>query len=165
MNIFRTASIVSASLIASLSMVIPANQASATTTLQVNSDSVVYPDEVIAAIHLASPATNYSSVYVSPQMLNGTLDGQAVSLFAYCVDILHYSGPGSFEVVPLLNYLGGNVSKYDELAALIAIRAAQVANTPMPRPRRRFGRRCTTVIHTTPPAAISGLITSRTIRH
>ena len=57
------------------------------------------PSPVSAGIHLTSPSTDYSSVYVSPQYLNGTLDGNAVSLFAYCVDILNYSGPGTFDVV------------------------------------------------------------------
>ena len=121
MVLFRVASIFSASLLASVSLVVPATQASAS-TLVVSSTSVVYPgpSPVTAGIHLTSPSTNYSSVYVSPQYLNGTLDGNAVSLFAYCVDILNYSGPGTFDVVSLLDYLGGNTIKYDQLAALIA---------------------------------------------
>lgn len=121
MKIFRAAYAVSASLFAGLSLVVAADQASAS-TLIVNSTGVVYPGPpaVTAAIHLTSPSRNYSSVYVSPQYLNGTLDGQSVSLFAYCVDILNYSGPGTFEVVSLLDYLGGNTTKYDQLAALIA---------------------------------------------
>jgi hypothetical protein len=121
MNFFQLMLRVSATSIASLSMVTAANQANAS-TLIVNSDSVVYPSPspVTASIHLTSPSTNYSSVYVSPQYLNGTLDGQNVQLFAYCVDILHESGSGTFNVVSLLDYLGGNTTKYNQFAALIA---------------------------------------------
>jgi hypothetical protein len=121
MNLLRAASALSASLIASFSMIMAADQASASTLL-VSSTSVVYPSSpaVTASIHLTSPSIDYSSVYVSPQYLNGTLDGHAVSLFAYCVDILNSSGPGTFDVVSLLDYLGGNTVKYNQLAALIA---------------------------------------------
>ena len=110
-----------ASCITSLSILIGAAQADAS-TLIVNSTGVVYPgpSPVTASIHLTSPSKDYSSVYVSPQYLNGTLDGNVVNLFAYCVDILNYSGPGTFEVVSLLDYLGGNTAKYNQLAALIA---------------------------------------------
>ena len=118
MKVLRTVLALSTTALVSLAAAAPANAS----TLIVNSTSVVYPTDpaVIAAIHLTSPATNYSSVYVSPQYLNGTLNGQAVNLFAYCVDILSESGPGNFNVVPLLTYLGGNTTQYNILAALIA---------------------------------------------
>jgi len=98
-----------------------ATQAQASTLL-VTGTSVVYPSNpaVTASLHLSNPATNYSSVYVSPQYLTGTLDGNAVNLFAYCVDILDPSGPGTFNVVSLLDYLNGNTTKYNQIAAVIA---------------------------------------------
>ncbi len=91
-------------------------------TLVVDSTSVVYSDapKVTASLHLTSPSKNYSGVYVTPQYLDGTLDGELVHLFAYCVDILNYAGPGTFDVVSLSDYLGGNTSKYNQIAALIA---------------------------------------------
>lgn len=122
MEVRRAVLAFAATIIAGSSTVIAADPASASSTLVVTSDSVVYPgpSPITAALQLTSPARSYSSVYVSPQYLNGTLDGKGVQLFAYCVDILHYSGPGSFNVVSLLDYLGGNTTKYDRLAALIA---------------------------------------------
>jgi PEP-CTERM motif len=91
-------------------------------TMLVTSTSVVYPDApaVTASLHLTSPSKDYASVYISPQTLTGTLDGSAVSLFAYCVDILNYSGPGTFDVVSLFDYLGGDTTKYNQIASLIA---------------------------------------------
>lgn len=110
-----------AAAVAGLSMALGAGEANAT-TLNVTATSVVYPSApaVTASIHLNSPAASYSSVYVSPQYLTGTLDGKAVQLFAYCVDILNTSGPGLFDVVPLIDYLNGNAAKYNQMAALIA---------------------------------------------
>lgn len=130
MKLFRKALTLSASSIAGLSLLIAANQANAA-TLVVESTSVVYPGPaaVTASLHLTSPSVDYSSVYVSPQYLNGTLDGQAVQLFAYCVDILNYSGPGTFDVVSLLDYLGGNTTKYNQLAALIAANGGPAGTT------------------------------------
>jgi len=121
MSVVRVALALSATSIAGMSLLVSAGEASAS-TLNVTSTSVVYPASpaVTASIHLTSPSVNYSSVYVSPQYLTGTLDGNAVQLFAYCVDILSYSGPGTFNVVSLLDYLGGNTTKYNQLAALIA---------------------------------------------
>ncbi|HEV2595235.1 MAG TPA: PEPxxWA-CTERM sorting domain-containing protein [Sphingomicrobium sp.] len=118
MNLLRTAMLMSATSALSLMAV---GQASAS-TLTVSSVGVVYPSPspVTASIHLVSPSISYSSVYVSPQYLNGTLDNKAVQLFGYCVDILHESGPGTFNVVSLLDYLGGNTAKYNQFAALIA---------------------------------------------
>ena len=123
MKVSRAASsALSAVFIASLSMAIAVDPASAGPTLIVNTDSVVYPgpSPITAALNLTTPAKSYSSVYVSPQYLSGTLDGNAVQLFAYCVDILHNSGPGSFNVVSLFDYLGGSTAKYNQLVALIA---------------------------------------------
>lgn len=132
MKIGRATLALCATFAAGFSLVLPADPASASSTLVVNTDSVVYggATPITASLTLMNPAKSYSSVYVSPQYLNGTLNGKTVQLFAYCVDILHYSGPGSFNVVSLLEYLGGtsaipsvaaNASvKYDRLAALIA---------------------------------------------
>lgn len=112
--------------LAGLAMTIASGQARAA-TLIVDSTSVVYSGSpaVTASLHLTSPSKNYSSVYVSPQYLNGTLDGNIVQLFAYCVDILNYAGAGTFEVVTLQDYLGGNMTKYKQLAALIAAMAVR----------------------------------------
>lgn len=113
--------------LAGLAMTIASGQASAA-TLVVDSTSVVYSGSpaVTASLHLISPSKNYSSVYVSPQYLNGTLDGNIVQLFAYCVDILNYAGAGTFDVVTLQDYLGGNMTKYNQLAALIAANGGPV---------------------------------------
>lgn len=121
MRVIRAALLVSAASIASLLTIVPVDAASAS-QLIVSSDSVVYPNPAVtASIHLTSPSVvNYPSVYVSPQYLNGTLEGNNVQLFAYCVDILSYSGPGTFDVVPLLSYLGGDTNKYNIIAGLIA---------------------------------------------
>ena len=121
MKLVRAASALSTSVAACLSMLVAVDAANAGTTLNVTSTSVVYPTSpaVTAGLHLTSPAVNYSAVYVSPQYLNGTLDGNSVKIFAYCVDILSESGPGTFTIVPLLDYLSGNVAKYNELAWLI----------------------------------------------
>jgi len=121
MNLHRSALRLVAVPAAILSIAVAADEANAS-TLIVNSVAVVYPSPspVTASIHLTNPSVNYSSVYVSPQYLTGTLDGKAVKLFGYCVDILHESGPGTFNVVSLLDYLGGNTTKYNQFAALIA---------------------------------------------
>jgi len=107
---------------AALSMSVALAGEAKASTMIVTSTSVVYPTApaVTGALHLTSPSTDYSSVYISPQTLTGTLDGSAVSLFAYCVDILNYSGPGTFDVVSLFDYLGGNTTKYNQIASLIA---------------------------------------------
>lgn len=120
MRLFRKALKLS-SPIAGLLMLAAADQASAS-TLIVNSTSVVYPgpSPVVASLKLTSPAVYYPAVYVSPESLVGTLDGKTVNLFAYCVDVLQYSGTGTFNVVSLLSHLGGDTSKYNLLAALIA---------------------------------------------
>lgn len=120
--LFRRTALHAAASLGVMSISIAAATAAHASTMIVTSTSVVYPSApaVTASLHLASPSVNYSSVYVSPQYLNGTLDGNAVNLFAYCVDILNYSGAGTFGVVSLFDYLGGNLTKYNQFAALIA---------------------------------------------
>ena len=120
MNVVRKALKLASCSIASFLMLTAAGAANAA-ELIVNTTSVAHPgpSPITASLQLSSPAVSYPSVYVSPDYLVGTLDGKAVSLFAYCVDVLQYAGTGSYNVVPLLTHLGGDTSKYNLLAALI----------------------------------------------
>lgn len=91
--------------------------------LIINSISLVNSNAPTATIHADHPYQNVSHVEVTPQTLNGTLDGDAVSLFAYCIDIYQYSHTGTFEVVSLADYLG-DATKTARISALIGAAGA-----------------------------------------
>jgi hypothetical protein len=131
MNLIRRALALSSTSIAGLLMLFGAGQANAALTLNVSSINVAYQNSspVTANLHLNSPLENYPPVYIEPQILNGTLGTLDVNLFAYCVDLLHYSGPGSYNVVSLLSHLNNDVHKYNELAALISANGGPTSNT------------------------------------
>lgn len=65
--------------------------------------------------------SNYtvSNVRVTPFNVVGTLDGNAVSLFTYCVDIFQTIHSGTYDVVSLGDFLGGNTTKANYISALI----------------------------------------------
>tara|TARA_R110000782_G_scaffold78293_5_gene156109 strand:- start:102097 stop:102798 length:702 start_codon:yes stop_codon:yes gene_type:complete len=69
--------------------------------------------------------SNYSvNAKITPFNVTGVLDGEAVSLFTYCVDIYQYAHTGTFEVVSLSQFLGGNTAKANAIAALISNQGA-----------------------------------------
>lgn len=65
--------------------------------------------------------TNYTvnNVRITPFNVVGTLDGNAVSLFTYCVDIFQTIHSGTYGVYSLNVFLGGNTTKANYIAALI----------------------------------------------
>jgi hypothetical protein len=65
--------------------------------------------------------SNYSvnNVRVSPFNVTGTLDGDAVSLFTYCIDIFQSIHSGTYGVYSLEDYLG-NTTRANYIAALIS---------------------------------------------
>lgn len=65
-----------------------------------------------------------SNVRITPFTIDGVLDGNAVSLFSYCVDIFQYIGKGTFDVVSLDTFLGGDAARAKAIAALIANQGA-----------------------------------------
>lgn len=91
-------------------------------TLNITGISNVYNTYTADITKTVSPKVDYENVSISPQQITGKLDGQNVSLFAYCVDIYQFSGVGSFDVVSLSSYLTGLGlgSKYNALAAIIS---------------------------------------------
>jgi hypothetical protein len=65
--------------------------------------------------------SNYSvnNVRVTPFNVSGTLDGNAVSLFTYCIDIFQTIHNGTYGVYSLDDYLG-NTTRANYIAALIS---------------------------------------------
>jgi hypothetical protein len=66
-----------------------------------------------------------ANIGLSPLVLEGTLDGNSVSLFAYCIDVYQAAMQDNFTVVSLLDYLsdvrsGDAVARYNQFASLIA---------------------------------------------
>lgn len=80
--------------------------------------SIVHSGAPTGTLHFTPAGYTSGLVKVTPETLTGTLDGNAVSLFAYCIDIFQPSATTTYDVVSLSSYLG-NSAKYNAIAALI----------------------------------------------
>ncbi|MBO9575845.1 MAG: PEPxxWA-CTERM sorting domain-containing protein [Sphingobium sp.] len=105
--------------------------ANAAVTLTATSVTSVYTSNVTTAdLHKTNdPTKELDDVKVTPQIIKGSLKDGAnaavpVEFFAYCVDIFQSSGPTTFNVVSLADYLGGNATKLNRITALIAAEGA-----------------------------------------
>ena len=120
--------------IAAAALAASANPASAT-TLIASTPSVVHGGAPTGNIYYTGG--NTSGTPITPQWISGTISDSlggtitpgAVSLFTYCIDLKQYSGAGTFNVVSLLSYLGGNTALYNKFAALIAAEGAVAPGT------------------------------------
>ncbi len=74
-----------------------------------------------------NPKVSYNDVKLSPQTINGTLDGSAVSLFAYCVDIYEFTKNVSYDVQALASVMSPSMA--NKLAALVSARNLDVLNS------------------------------------
>lgn len=61
-----------------------------------------------------------NNVRVTPFNVSGTLDGDAVSLYTFCVDIFQTIHSGTYDVVSLTDFVGGDALKAGRIAALIS---------------------------------------------
>lgn len=61
----------------------------------------------------------YNDVRVTPFNVTGTFNGDAISLFTYCVDIAETIGTGTFQVVSLADYLN-DTAKFNTIASIIS---------------------------------------------
>lgn len=111
--------------IAGAAMVAAAGNANAADILTVTQVQAAYTQAPKADI--TGPAYFHDNAKVSPLKVTGTLNSSAVELFAYCVDIFQGVGTGNFEVVSLLDYLGGNVAKAKTVARLIGAEGGSLA--------------------------------------
>lgn len=107
---------------AGAAMSLTAGAAQAAVTFTATSVNMVYSNSPTADLHKTSnPTRYYEHVKTGPQTLHGTFSNApstVVDLFAYCVDVLQYSGPTTFNVMSLSSYLS-NATKVSQLAALI----------------------------------------------
>jgi len=87
-------------------------------------DSISAANSGAPTASLTAFNNNYGTVKVSPFNITGTLNGDAVSLFSYCVDVFNTIGTGKFKVVSLNDYVFGNTVKADRIAALISNQGA-----------------------------------------
>lgn len=76
---------------------------------------------------VTNPKVSYDKVKVSPQTINGTLDGSAVSLFAYCVDIYEFTANVTYDVQALASVMSPSTA--NKLAALVSARNLDVLNS------------------------------------
>lgn len=61
-----------------------------------------------------------NNVSISPQTITGTLNGVAVTLTAFCLELSQYSDEGSFTVKTLADYLGSSTNRrYDAITGLV----------------------------------------------
>ena len=120
-----------ATALAGVAMTAVTGGANAAVTLTATSVTSVYTSNVTTAdLHKTNdPTKSLDDAKVTPQILKGTLKDGAnaavpVEFFAYCVDIFQTAGTGTFNVVSLADYLGGNTTKLNRITALIAAEGA-----------------------------------------
>jgi hypothetical protein len=103
----------------------------AAVTLTASSITAVYSNAPTADLHKTNnPSITDDNVKLTPQILKGTLSsnpGVPVEFFAYCVDVFQVAGPTTFQVTSLLDYLGGNAAKANQISALMVAEGAQTS--------------------------------------
>ena len=94
-----------------------AGATSANAALTITGINVVNANAPLASFKMSNH--DFDDVRVSPFNVTGNWDGNAVSMLAYCVDLFDYAGTGTFEVVDLLSYLGGDTTRYNRISSLV----------------------------------------------
>lgn len=97
-----------------------AGGANAAPMLTINAVSTIHGSSYSAEVNAPGVGGGWNDVRLSPQTITGTLDGVAVTLKAFCIDLAQTSGSGIFGVKTLAEYLGTDTGrKYDAITALV----------------------------------------------